>query len=473
MARFMCQLVLPSIFFSLSVLADAQQGDGQCLLQRSTEASRVVAASGGDQDVISAQADAAGFDMSSFLQYGREASKQKLETDLAHLGVGSLLQSVMQAPVETLGKKGVIASVATVVLAGLAFVAAGIFLPLLPRSVVSVLVISFYIFLSVTIDLLIMYQKDEAGSGATIYKFDPTCAIIVTESIKLVISLTLYTTSQAVSGAPLLPDRVSLSDVWLFFIPALFFTVNNIMVFIAIGGNDASAFGVFRDTMILWTALIWVIVFKASLGPIRLGGIAVIFVGLVVNRVGSISAATFNWAFLLVICMTVTNATGSVFNEYALKFNKALDINLQNAMLYSMCIGFSIIILACRSPVHLTSAGAFFEGFTSWTVLMVCLQASAGLLVSRLLKYADAVYKTIGTCLRGPALVFVAPFLLGSRQDLASLVSAFIVAAGCLTYLTQGPLSSDVNALEAKRGVAGGDVNAPETKKAEAADIKS
>merc|ERR1719453_864193 len=112
--------------------------------------------------------------------------------------------------------------------------------------------------------------------------------------------------------------------------------------------------------------------------------------------------------------MTVTNATGSVFNEYALKWNQGLDINMQNAVLYAMCIVFSIVILAVRSPVHLTSLGAFFEGFTNWTILMVCLQASAGLLVSRLLKYADSVYKTIGTCLRGPTLVFVAPFLLGS-----------------------------------------------------------
>merc|ERR1719364_33400 len=107
-----------------------------------------------------------------------------------------------------------------------------------------------------------------------------------------------------------------------------------------------------------------------------------------------------------------------------------------------MCICFSVIILAIRSPTHLASPGAFFQGFTNWTVLMVCLQASAGLLVSRLLKYADAVYKTIGTCLRGPSLVVAAPAILGSQQDFISVASAFIVAAGCLTYLTQGPLGT-------------------------------
>jgi len=196
--------------------------------------------------------------------------------------------------------------------------------------------------------------------------------------------------------------------------------------------------------MILWTALIWGVVFRAPLGSIRLYGIAVIFSGLVVNRVGSVSAASFSWAFLLVMLMTVTNATGSVINEYALKWNNAIDINLQNMILYTWCAIFSVVVLACRSPHHLSSASAFFEGFTNYTFLVAILQASAGMIVSRLLKYTDAVYKSIGACLRGPTLVLVAPVMLGSPTDVISVVSAFVVAGGCLIYLTQGPLSGTI-----------------------------
>jgi hypothetical protein len=326
---------------------------------------------------------------------------------------------------------------------------------------VSVSVIAIYITLSVSIDLLILYQKQSEGDGSkSVYKFDPTCSIILTEFIKLVFSLSLYTTNQLIAGNHWLPETLTFSDVYLFTLPAMFFTANNIMVFVAIAGNDASAFGVFRDTMILWTALIWKYVFGSSLGPTRLFGIGIIFIGLVVNRLGSISGATFNWAFLLVMLMTVTNATGSVFNEYALKWNQGLDINMQNAVLYTMCIIFSVVILAVRSPVHLTSPSAFFEGFTNLTVLMVCLQASAGLLVSRLLKYADSVYKTIGTCLRGPSLVLTAPFVVGSQKDVVSTLSAFIVASGCLLYLTQGPLAAASTKAE---GVKNDESTVPET----------
>jgi hypothetical protein len=428
-------------------------GDAQCLLQKNTFTSGVLVtddAEHSDSSELKRRSDEEAL-AGALVQRWSSISSQS-----------SFLQSMQTSADASLRQWPVTTSLFAVVGLGLAFVLAGAVLPVMPRALLSVVVIVVYISLSVTIDLLIMYQKDSAGIGAKTYKFDPTCSIILTELIKLVVSLTMYATQQMVKGSSLLPSTLSLSDVGLFLLPALFFTANNIMVFIAIGGNDASAFGVFRDTMILWTALIWVCIFKASLGTIRLCGIAVIFLGLVVNRLGSISRASFSWAFLLVMLMTVTNATGSVLNEYALKANKMLDINLQNAILYSMCIGFSTAILAVRSPVHLTSASAFFEGFTSWTVLMIALQASAGLLVSRLLKYADAVYKTIGTCLRGPSLVVAAPAILGSQQDFISVASAFIVAAGCLTYLTQGPLGT-AKASDAKG--AESDIKQSENKK--------
>jgi hypothetical protein len=414
---------------------DAAMSDGNCMLQAQRKVVTAASASVLDDSAMPAKVPAGSPSGVSFLQW----------------------------TVTTYPNKGmVIGCVSASLAVALAFALAGYALPSIPTAVVSILVISIYILLSVAIDLLIMYQKNaEGGAATTTYKFDPTCSVILTEAIKLVFSLILYSANQILRRSSVVPQGAVFADMWRFLLPAAFFTMNNIMVFVAIGGNDAAAFGVFRDTMILWTALIWGCMFKVPLGSVRLGGIGVIFFGLVVNRVGDMSGAKFSWAFLLVILMTVTNATGSVLNEYALKFNRELDINLQNVILYSMCIVFSVMILAVRSPSHLASAGAFFEGFTNWTVFLSCLQASAGLLVSRLLKYADAIYKTIGTCLRGPALVLVAPIVLGSPLHVSSIVSALIVASGCLTYLTQGALrpattqgAEDKNVKESLRSLA-------------------
>jgi len=107
--------------------------------------------------------------------------------------------------------------------------------------------------------------------------------------------------------------------------------------------------------MILWTALIWRAVFHTALGLTRWFGIFVIFAGLTMNRVG---CSAFTWAFLWVILMTMTNAFGSVANEFALKRSRKLDINVQNAILYVACASFAILLLALDEPSRLTGPTA-------------------------------------------------------------------------------------------------------------------
>merc|ERR1719502_1116103 len=94
----------------------------------------------------------------------------------------------------------------------------------------------------------------------------------------------------------------------------------------------------------------------------------------------------------------------------------------------------SFLLVATQEPAKVASATMFFEGFSAGTFLTVCLQACKGLLVSRLLKYADANFKNVAQNLRGPILV-----LLTTAPPI-TIVSSLTVATGCFTYLYQGPL---------------------------------
>jgi len=223
-------------------------------------------------------------------------------------------------------------------------------------------------------------------------------------------------------------------------LPAAVYSVNNILVFHAIQQNSMSDFGIFRDTMILWTAGLWKGVFKVPLGRTRLIGILVVFIGLIVNKVAStLISREISWRFLWVVAMTLCNSIGSVANEYALKRNSGLDINVQNMLLYVFCTLFTAVILLITDPWRFSSMST---GFSSQTWLTIGLQSVVGLLIARLLKYSDAVMKSIATCLRGPLVVVVAPLFTHIPSTAVSCVSAGIVASGCLTYLTQGPISA-------------------------------
>jgi len=332
-----------------------------------------------------------------------------------------------------------------IVLAGgvAAFAVGGFVGPMVPAKMLPYLVCAIYICFSVAIDISIAVQKkggnDHGDSGG--YAFNPVCAVLLTEAVKFWISMLIYLISVQSDGRPLVPTELTFADAKWLAVPAMVFTVNNILVFEAIGKNDVSTFGVFRDTMILWTAAMWRCVFNVQLGWTRLGGIFIVFLGLVVNKVFSArSSGEFSWMFMWVLLMTLCNAFGSVANEYALKQNRALDINVQNMVLYSFCVVCSLVFLAATDPARI--AGTFFAGFDSHTWLTIGLQSLVGLLVSRLLKHTDSVMKTIATCLRGPVVVMISPIFTHISSSAASCLSAVIVAAGCFTYLTQGPLTA-------------------------------
>jgi len=211
----------------------------------------------------------------------------------------------------------------------------------------------------------------------------------------------------------------------------------------AIGRNDISTFGVFRDTMILWTAFLWRMVFGVPLGPARLLAIAVLVFGLALNQLENLLQSRFSWPLLLVLLMTACNALGSVVNEFALKRRDGMDINVQNAILYAAAVVFTaLLILVSGRGLDLYKHG-FFEGFTRHTMFTVIMQAFAGLAVSRILKYSDAVQKNIAACLRGPILVVISPAFVRSSANILTFFSAAIVASGCAIYLHQGPVSAN------------------------------
>lgn len=317
------------------------------------------------------------------------------------------------------------------------FVCTHQFMPQLANHAVSLCVMALYIAISVSIDLLVMAQKNADHH----YKFNPLCAIILTELAKLVISVVAHLAS------PFQGCRPRLSDAAWICVPATCYTFNNILVFVAMAANGAATFGIFRDTVVLWTAAFWYFVYKVPLKRIRIAGLSLLCVGLLINR-GSAGFAGVGpaWAFLPVVMMTLCNAMGAVSNEHVLKRNAELSINVQNMMLYMICAITSLAVLAISNPIRLLSIPSFFQGFSRQTVLMVALQAFAGILISRLLKYTDAVYKSVGACLRGPILAVIAPVFLQHEipTSLVTLVSAVVVASGSFAYLSQGPLSAEV-----------------------------
>lgn len=314
----------------------------------------------------------------------------------------------------------------------------------IPDVVLGWIACSLYLVLALSIDMLIFKAK---SSDVTVFSFEPACVVILVEFGKFVTSAGLFGLSRLrpmVSGEPLLSGKFSMNDVtWLSF-PAVLFLASNILTFQAIGANDMASFGVFRDTGLLWIAAIWCVVFRVTLTFNRIVALLGIFASLCINQLTPPLSATWSPAILLVCVMALLNACASVAQEFALKRNMALDINLQNSIscIFGMLAG--VLYLGVKLPARLGSVQAFFEGFDMLTFMLVGLLLTLGLLVVRVLKYASSVMKSIMQSLRGPLTVLIAPALgFKSRTDTLAYVSAVIVSISAFFFLLQGKPKMD------------------------------
>jgi len=295
-----------------------------------------------------------------------------------------------------------------------------------------------YAALSIAIDLSI---KNAANANGGKYAFNPACAVVTVEVLKLVVSAGLFASnarSTVKEGKELvLPGARDIA--WLG-VPGLVYTCNNMIVFKAIERCPLAAFGVIRETMLIWNALLWTSVFGAAINRLRWLSILIIFIGCIANQLPAFFRSEFSWGVLWAFLLAFSNAAGGVANEFAMKRKAAIDINLQNVILYFFCgsFGFLYIIFFSRETLQ----AGFFHGFTPPCVQVVVLQVLTGLAVSRILKYVDAVTKTIVAALRGPGVIFFGALVFHTYLHVNEVIATLVVCIGCFIYLRQGPLAA-------------------------------
>eukprot|EP00928_Gymnodinium_smaydae_P019749 TRINITY_DN1759_c0_g1_i2.p1 TRINITY_DN1759_c0_g1~~TRINITY_DN1759_c0_g1_i2.p1 ORF type:complete len:442 (-),score=111.84 TRINITY_DN1759_c0_g1_i2:50-1375(-) len=305
-----------------------------------------------------------------------------------------------------------------------------------------------YACLSISIDLSIKNAAEAYGGH---FPFNPACGVIVVEYCKFVVSAVLfaaYALEARSTGEPLALPRSQ--DVMWLSVPAAIYAMNNLIVFQAIRSTPLATFGVVRETMLIWNALIWTATFGHPLSSMRWLAIAGIFLGCSLNQIPKMLSDDFTPGVFWAVLLAFSNAAGAVANEYAMKQRAQLDINLQNAILYTLCGTFVLVGLACFQPAVVSSPATFFEGFVPECWQVIILQVFTGLAVSRILKYVEAVTKTIVAAIRGPGVIVIGAVLFKTSLGASEMLATVIVCASCYLFLSQGPLLKPAPAKKAE-----------------------
>lgn len=325
-----------------------------------------------------------------------------------------------------------------------------------PKSAAAATALGAYLVTLVSLDLLI---KREAERGGGAYHTSPMLVVPLVEFGKLMVSLALHAKTQWQSGS----DKAALAEgdapghVWVgwantlevarLMLPvALLFGCNNLLNFLVLARVRLDAYAVWRNMSILFNALIWVWALQRRIEPHRWAAVALCMLGSCFNTLGPDGHILFDIGVLGVLLSALLSSSASVFNERAIKSTAAahLSIDQLNIMLYGETL---LLMLAGaiqyelrgfakvdgRHPVHALADA--IDTITRGTWLIIGMQVVLGLCVSRVLKHADAVAKTVVGSLRDVGVVFLAPFVVAAtRFDAISVGSACLVGLAGMIY---------------------------------------
>lgn len=303
------------------------------------------------------------------------------------------------------------------------------------------IVMLLYVTLSVALDLAVA-RASQAHGGDEFAKF---AVVVVVEFSKLFIAVFVLSINWF-RGAQL--GTISTKDISAVAIPAGLYAANNWLLLATLEKIDVGVFAVVRETNIVFTALVWVCVFRIDLGTVRWTCVLAIALASMLVQAGGHGDRT---SVLLALLLTLVNACATVSNEKVLKVLTHLDINQICAIMYLICGSVALGSALLRHGPRFTST--MFHGFDT-SVWCICVgQVFLGLVVSRLLKRTSSVAKGVLSVFRPLVLLLAAPMFTTAQYSAAATIAGLVAACAALCYLKQGPLPPVKPELEPPRDV--------------------
>lgn len=198
-------------------------------------------------------------------------------------------------------------------------------------------------------------------------------------------------------------------------VPALLYTVQNNLLYVALKNLDAATYMVCYQTKILTTAIFSVLLLKKRLTSWKWIALLLLTIGVALSELsaqrgpesgdsntgddgsspeGSVEEFVPSRlvGFVCVISAACTSGFSGVYFEMILKSSKT-SLFVRNVQMGLPSIVLSLITVAVKDGYRVRANG-FFQGYNSVVVGVIMLQAAGGLVVAVVVKYADNIRKS-------------------------------------------------------------------------------
>lgn len=299
-------------------------------------------------------------------------------------------------------------------------------------------VLAIYVVLLLVFDMLTSYTAQKHGGH---YPWVPMVLVFIVEMSKTLVSLCLYVKE----GQHPRLDTLRMVALCLVPVSALY-AGNNCFVYFLLSHVDLSSYVIWRNTTILFNAVLWTRVMGRSLRLEQWVAVLFLFAGCCMSSLkvdGSLSEIV-GWEMAYFMFSAFMSSLAAVLNESVLKQEafKDLGVNCMNVVMYSLsCLFMAIVLLSqvLRADEPLLEIGSLVSNLDASAAALITVQTLLGLTVSRVLVHATSVSKTMAGGAREIFTVALAPLFVKSRFDWISMSSALWIGSAIISYSSPPP----------------------------------
>ncbi|KAJ3440134.1 nucleotide-sugar transmembrane transporter [Anaeramoeba flamelloides] len=319
------------------------------------------------------------------------------------------------------------------------------------------LLIVLYILIYVSVDLFI--KASQKGKNSE-YGYDPVCAVLMTEVVKLSVSLFIYFRMNSQVG--LKEKFQSLTNITqtrlMYGLPALIYALYNILAYYNLQNFDPPLKKLVLNLRLGFTAFLAWLILKQKIPRLKFFSIVILFVGVIIGQQAMQHAnqkkedsenlvteemndadgsetvkKSLLVALFFLILQAFLSSFASIVNEFVFKKNYEESIHLQNSLFYVWGI---VINIGCGLFLHgsVPNVFKFLKNLNFITVMIVVTNAAGGLCAASLLKYLSSLTKSYCAVVE----MFISTFLSGIFFDtpipLFFLVGAVLISFAIVLY---------------------------------------
>jgi len=218
-------------------------------------------------------------------------------------------------------------------------------------------------------------------------------------------------------------------------VPALLYTIQKNLLYVAISNLDACVYQVTYSAKLLTTAVFSFLILGTRFSFWQRVGLAILMMGVAMVQISQIAGSPKKShtderpivGFVAVSLACVTSGFASVYFEYWLKKSQDFWIKQAQLAFYALILAICAVITQDSASVR---QNGFFQGYDGVVVLTIAMEAGGGIIVALVTKYADSIAKnfvtalslTLTTCLSAMFFEFQvsASFVLGAIMTLGA-----------------------------------------------------